>query len=130
MCFYATVADASSQSTGFSGEVVPGVEKTPAPDDGNNEDGSRGGKVCLRHAWLTLCRMITICCRMSYQMIIQVASEVPDLSFWLALLSTRRVQLSVRAVRRMRIPSVILGLTPLSNQRRGRKVVTMILCEM
>ena len=47
--FCATVADASSQSTDFSGEVVPRVEKTVAPDDGNNEDGSRGGKVCPGH---------------------------------------------------------------------------------
>jgi hypothetical protein len=38
------VADASSECSDFSGEVVPGVEKTVAPDDGNNEDGSRGGK--------------------------------------------------------------------------------------
>ncbi|CAI8055835.1 hypothetical protein GBAR_LOCUS30450, partial [Geodia barretti] len=38
------VADASSQSTDFSSEVVLGVEKTVALDDGNNEDGSRGGK--------------------------------------------------------------------------------------
>ena len=46
--FCATVADASSQSSDFSGEVVPGVEKTVAPDDGNNEDGSRGCcKVCM-----------------------------------------------------------------------------------
>ena len=45
MFFYATVADASSQSTDFSGEVVPGVDDTAAPDDGNNEDGTRGGKV-------------------------------------------------------------------------------------
>ena len=43
--FCAAVADASYQSTIFSSEVVPGVEKTVAPDDGNNEDGSRGGKV-------------------------------------------------------------------------------------
>ena len=49
MVFCAAVADASYQSTGFSGEVVPGVEKTVALDDGNNEDGSRGGEVCLRH---------------------------------------------------------------------------------
>ena len=50
MVFCATVADAPCQSTDFSGEVVPRVEKTVAPDDGNNEDQSRGGKVCLRHA--------------------------------------------------------------------------------
>ena len=50
MVFYATVADVSYQSTDFSGEMVPGVEKTQATDDVNNEDGSRGGKVCLRHA--------------------------------------------------------------------------------
>jgi hypothetical protein len=35
------VADASSD---FSGEMVLGVEKTVAPDDVNNEDGTRGGK--------------------------------------------------------------------------------------
>ena len=45
MVFCAAVADVLSQSTDFSGEVVPGVEETLAPDDGNNEDGSRGGKV-------------------------------------------------------------------------------------
>ncbi|CAI8039686.1 hypothetical protein GBAR_LOCUS22117 [Geodia barretti] len=44
----AVVADASSQSTDFSGEMVPGVEKTQAPDGGNNEDQSREGKVCPR----------------------------------------------------------------------------------
>ncbi|CAI8035406.1 hypothetical protein GBAR_LOCUS19876 [Geodia barretti] len=41
---WSEVADASSQSTDFSGEMVPGVEKTVALDDVNNEDGSRGGK--------------------------------------------------------------------------------------
>ena len=39
--FCAAVADASSQSNDFSGEVVPGVEKTVAPDDGNNEGRSK-----------------------------------------------------------------------------------------
>ena len=47
--FCAAVADASSQSTDFSGEMVPGVEKTVAPEDGNNGDGNRGGKVCHGH---------------------------------------------------------------------------------
>ena len=47
MVFCAAVA--SSQSNDFSCEVVPGVENTVAPDDGNNEDGSRGGKVCPGH---------------------------------------------------------------------------------
>ena len=36
-----TVADAS-----VFGEVLPGVKETVAPDDVNNQDGSRGGKVC------------------------------------------------------------------------------------
>ena len=43
--FCTAVADASSQSS----EVVPGVEMAPATDRVNNE-GIKGGRVCLRDA--------------------------------------------------------------------------------
>ena len=80
MVFCATVADASSQSTDFSGEMVPGVEKTAAPEDGNNGDGTRGGKVCPGH----VADSVLTCSeypRKRCQMIVQAGSEVPGLSF-------------------------------------------------